>query len=330
MTQTNRLHWVDIGKGILILLLLVHHFGSAVHRTEMINMSDFWFVTLWQPLFTAFFMQAFLFMSGFCSNFKKEPKDFIIGLLKQIIIPFLVFEFLVCIYWSGSITKAFDFWIASGGTHYWFLNALALSKIYIYLFIRITDKNWLLLASTFLLLIVAVFFNDFDLGPNFMCLRLSVGSIFFVALGYVIKGRQELLERNTKYLIWIYPLLILACFLLHIRVPSFTAGMDVHLKVFPLFILTSISGIYIYIYICKKLQKNTFFEYFGRNSLIVYCLHFIPLLFFTQILYSLILPETIVMRLLYILALYAAEVSVCALLIEIFKYPPFKWIIGRY
>lgn len=250
MAQANRLHWVDIGKGILILLLLVHHFESAAHRTEMIDMSDFRFVTFWQPIFTAFFMQAFLFMSGFCSNFKKEPKDFVFGLLKQLIIPFLLFEMLVCIYWSGSITKAFDFWVASGGTHYWFLNALVVSKLYIYILIKLTNKDWFLLSSSLLLLFIAILINDYDWGTNFFCIRQSLVSVFFVTLGYVVKRYEEkILRIRTKLLIWVFPFILVLCYIFHINIPIFTAGINLHLKSIPLFLITTVSGIYTYIYI---------------------------------------------------------------------------------
>lgn len=75
-TQTKeRLHWVDVAKGLLIILLLVHHFSSATRRTG-ISSDQFWFVTCWQIIYTCFFMQAFFFLSGYCSNFSHPVKLF--------------------------------------------------------------------------------------------------------------------------------------------------------------------------------------------------------------------------------------------------------------
>lgn len=335
VAQTNRIHWVDIGKGILILLLLVHHFDSAIKRSDVeILVSDFSFVSFWQIIFTSFFMQAFLFFSGFCSNFNKNIKDFSISLLKQIIVPFCVFEIFICLYWTRdnrlSLTDVFNYWLNSGGTHYWFLNALIVSKLFIFLLIRITNKDWILLFSSFLLLVAAVFLNDFDIGSNFLCVRQSFGAVFFVVLGYVVKKYSERLDRRKKVYFWIYPILLLLCVCFHINIPTYTAGINVHLKSIPLFLVISISGTYTMLHLCKLIEKNSFFEYFGRNSLIVYCMHFIPLQYLMQNLFLLISPISLVQRVFYILVLYVSEILVCVILIEIFKYKPFRWIIGKY
>ena len=335
MAQVNRIHWVDIGKGILILLLLVSHFESAIKRVDIeILASDFTFVSFWQIIFRSFFMQAFLFISGFCSNFNKNTRDFSISLLKQIIVPFCVFEMFICIYWTRDIglplTDVFNYWVNTGGTHYWFLNALAVSKLFVFLMIRITNKDWILLVTSFLLLVAAIFLNDYDIGSNFLCIRQSLGSIFFVVLGYVVQKYPNVLDKKNRLLIWIYPVVLLLCVILHINIPIFAAGMNVHLKSIPVFLVLSISGIYTMLYLCKLINKNSFFEYFGRNSLIVYCLHFIPLKFLVQNLYLFFSPISFVQRVFYILVLYLAEIFVCVILIEIFKYKPFKWIIGKY
>lgn len=74
----ERLHWVDVSKGILILLLLLHHFSSA-KRVLGIDGDYFTFITCWQQVYTAFFMQAFMIMSGYCSNFNKSSRKFLGG-----------------------------------------------------------------------------------------------------------------------------------------------------------------------------------------------------------------------------------------------------------
>jgi fucose 4-O-acetylase-like acetyltransferase len=198
----ERIHWVDIAKGLLILLLLIHHFGSAI-KGSIIPKEDFSFVGAWQFVFTAFFMQAFLFMSGFCSSFTTPVDVFLKKLLKQLIVPFCFFELITCTYWSSSdrfsIHAVLDYWIESGGTHYWFLNALILSKVYIYIFLRLYKNEYSLIISSLLLLIVAIVLNDYDIGYNFFCFRQSLGSIFFVALGFFVKSRQELFEKSLKW-----------------------------------------------------------------------------------------------------------------------------------
>ena len=199
----ERIHWIDVAKGILILFLIVHHFGSAFKLTD-IPQDDYRFLMSWQFVFTSFFMQAFFFMSGYCSSFNKEVKLFFWSLFKQLILPFIFFEILTCIYWSSdqgiSLNNLYHYWVNSNGTHYWFLNALIVSKLYIYI---IVNSNYLsniviLLLSSFLFLVISIILNDLDFGTNFLCIRQSLGAVFFVVLGYIAKLKNDVFEKTLK------------------------------------------------------------------------------------------------------------------------------------
>lgn len=96
----ERIHWIDVAKGTLILLLIIHHFSPAFKLTG-ISQENYSFLMSWQFIFTSFFMQAFFFMSGYCSNFNKEVRPFFLSLFKQLILPFIIFELITCIYWSS-------------------------------------------------------------------------------------------------------------------------------------------------------------------------------------------------------------------------------------
>ena len=157
----ERIHWIDVSKGILILLLLLHHFASA-KRVMGIDSNFFSFLTCWQSLYTAFFMQAFLMMSGYCSNFKKPHGQFWEGVIKQLVIPFIFFEFISCCIISAqkedfSINGIFQVWTDTNGTTLWFLNALIVSKVLIYYMRRVTKSVKVALMITFVFLSFAVY-----------------------------------------------------------------------------------------------------------------------------------------------------------------------------
>ncbi len=203
----ERIHWVDVAKGILILLLIIHHFGSAFKITD-IPKDDYGFVFFWQYVFTTFFMQAFFFMSGYCSSFNKNVKPFVLSLFKQLILPFIFFELLTCIYWSSnngiSVNNLYHYWLNSNGTHYWFLNALILAKLYIYVIVNFVNSKYLsnnifLLLSSFFFLVISIALNDLDFGTNFLCIRQSLGAVFFVVLGYIAKIKNEVFEKALKW-----------------------------------------------------------------------------------------------------------------------------------
>lgn len=68
----DRFHYIDIAKGILILLVVIHHqpqlaaeFGiSNPFLAALACSSDY---------FNAFFMPAFFVITGYCTNFQKLP-----------------------------------------------------------------------------------------------------------------------------------------------------------------------------------------------------------------------------------------------------------------
>ena len=330
----ERIHWIDVAKGILILFLIVHHFGSAFKLTD-IPQDDYRFLMSWQFVFTSFFMQAFFFMSGYCSSFNKEVKLFFWSLFKQLILPFIFFEILTCIYWTSdqgiSLNNLYHYWVNSNGTHYWFLNALIVSKLYIYI---IVNSNYLsniviLLLSSFLFLVISIILNDLDFGTNFFCIRQSLGSVFFVVLGFVAKNMNEVFEKTLK---WggVFPCLLVVLIIQHSRPSVFTAVIGVSLQTFIVFLLTSISGVLCFLWLCRHIGIYAFIEYFGRNSLIVYCVHFIPLTVILSSMYKYLEQVSLMQRIIFVLLAYFAELSICSVLIEVFNKRPFKWIVGKY
>ena len=331
--SSSRIRWVDVAKGILILLLLLSHLPSATNRLH-IDRSLFWFINNWSIIYVSFYMQAFLFLSGFCSSFSKPLYLFCEGLFRQLILPFFLFETIILIEYSFwtlhefSIKWILDFWISSNGTHLWFLNALVFSKVFIYCFIRLCKSNTILLSSSFFLLVLAIAFNQYNYGTNFFCLRQSLGSVFFVSLGYVLRKQSHLrlIIEKTGYS---FPYIILLMVLLGQDIPTFTAGINVSVRQIPVFLFISISGMMTFFKICQKIDTASIFEYFGKNSLIVYCLHFFPLLCLVNITYNYLSPVSLVDRMFMVSVVYFFEFIVCILFIELFKTKPLNSIFGK-
>lgn len=92
----ERLHFIDIAKCILMLLLPIHHFWSANNLLHF-DMPYIWIITSWQFLYTPFFMAGFFVISGFVSNFSKSNKDFFSSLLQHYGIPLIFFQIVVYI-----------------------------------------------------------------------------------------------------------------------------------------------------------------------------------------------------------------------------------------
>ena len=128
----------------------------------------------------------------------------------------------------------------------------------------------------------------------------------------------------------VFPCLLIFLAVLGYCPPSFTATIGVSMMTLIVFLITSTSGIVCFLWLCKHIAKQRFFEYFGRNSLIVYCVHFIPLTITLSSIYKYMEPVSLIQRCLFVLLVFIAEVILCSVLIEVFNKRPFKWIVGKY
>lgn len=331
----NRIHYFDIAKGVLILLLLVHHYGSARRRLEISNDDCFIIFNSWQVVFTAFFMQAFFIISGYCSNFNKPFKPFIISQTKQLIIPWISFEILSAVI-SAIRMKDFSFSYMLSiifnetWTFYWFLNALFFSKVVVWIINKRISSHCFLIIITFTLFLIGIIINQHNWGRNIFCIRESLGSCLFVAVGLVLKDRTKLYDTLLKYCVYIYPLALLILIFLTIKIPIFTAGMHISLSQVPIFFITSLTGSFACLRLCKMLVHNKFLEFWGVNSLIVYCTHFWalkPLVFYF---YNIFTPISSYSVIPYYSLIYISEIAFCWAMVKLFTSKYLKWITGSF
>lgn len=78
INKKSRLQYIDIMKGILILLVVYGHTAWQAHEVGIHNQT---IEILGQTgfLYEPFYMAAFFAITGYCSNFKKSYKDFLIS-----------------------------------------------------------------------------------------------------------------------------------------------------------------------------------------------------------------------------------------------------------
>lgn len=328
----ERIHYLDVTKGVLILLLLLHHFESATKDFSMLN-TYFELFTSWQTVFMAFFMQCFFIISGYCSSFDIAPKRFFYKIFRQLLVPWIVFEVLIALFWAFyhsdfSPGRFASFFFTEPCTALWFLNALIFSKTVIYLLRKVIRKEVFILIPAFLLLVASIVLNQYDIGRNYLTIRQSLGACFFVALGSYLKSNGKLYGILLKASLFIYIVMYAATQVFPIRVPYFTASIFVSLRTFPLFLILSTAGSFALLQICKWLDKCSVLEYFGRNTLIVYGLHYCPLYAFIVWYNALLVPVNTLRFVEFILAVYGSELIVCVLLITLFRTRFLSWCLS--
>lgn len=326
-----RVSYLDVAKGVLILSLLLAHFWSAKIRTDYEN-DYFKYVYGWNCIFTCFYMPAFFIISGYCSNFCKTIKSFFKSLLKSLVLPLLTLSILSEIFYAllisdKSITDSISTVMRQGGT-LWFIQALVVGKVICYFLNKIFDKIKYILLATLLLLVIGVVLNQWSICENYFSFHHGLVASFFVAVGICLKKMQrEVYDKALKIGLYLYPALCLINFW---KSPNITAYLSVYITVIPIFIVLSIFGTLFLLEISKKINKCKFLEYFGKNSLIVYGLHFAPLVFFFKYYYECLNTDTIFGFIAFFLMLYATELTICLIIIKIFSYKPMRWLIGKF
>ena len=163
MNKVGRIAWIDISKGILIVLMILGHISILSRSVGINDEGCLSFYDLPHYYVRCFFMQAFFILSGYTSNFNKDFKPFFEGLIKGIIVPYLFFAIAskiigVCFLNEGLYSTINNGSILFIFESFWFLHALFISKAIIWLLNRIGSRffsRWSdLVILLFLLLLV--------------------------------------------------------------------------------------------------------------------------------------------------------------------------------
>lgn len=325
----GRIKYLDIAKGVLIVLLVFAHFRSAVNRIPY-DSHYFEMVYGWNNIFTCFYMPAFFIISGYCSNYKKTFGTFLISLVKSLLIPLIAFTLIdqAAISLINRTNYLEQLWrhVMNGGG-LWFLQAMIIGKLILYGMRRINGDWGGYIFVCLLLLCIGVFMNQWNIGPNPFSYKHALIASFWLAVGQWLKEKPVIYERAIDKSIYVYPIVAVATFF---KCPSFTASISISMLTIPLHIIYAFVGTMFLLKICTVVKDCKVLEYWGKNSLVVYALHFTPLLFLTQKLWEWMMPDNIWLFLLFFVILYSLEYTICWILMKLFNVKPLCYTIGKF
>lgn len=273
----ERLHYIDLVKGILILMVAYGHVGYQICHNDgydnvfMGKLGDI------SNVWVAFYMPAFFVITGMCSHFNKPLKPFLISQFKSLIIP--AFTLALIVNALGSLFTDRDFYLGIKvflkGNSYWFLFSLFVAKLIYYCldkYIR-KMKNIVFVALVLYLLFVMVH-NYLPQAPNYWCWIHALGLTPYLALGQILKKYDVLNKKQIVYISGGAYLIVLAIFLFFdIKIPRITGGIYVPVaQLIPCLIL-SITGSITVLNICKQIANVNWLECLGKHSLVIYCIH---------------------------------------------------------
>lgn len=287
-----RLQWIDMAKGLGILLMILGH----MHVGQPIR--DFIY---------SFHMIMFVMISGYLYKETVELKQYVPRKIKALLIPYLmtnVVSYFVRLFMlnragmftvSGAlgILRAQIMTTIGGSSFYakhfitietcgpiWFVTFLFCIVIFYALLNRLRMKNKVVQDLVYLVVLLVLAWGGkmYALYNGFLPWNLDVvpiGMVFY-HIGVMVR-RYQVLERIRRYYIWAALLLIWLAF--YARTGSIIFATREYLG-FPYSILISVCGSLVVMLAMKELEHvkfvkypNRFFAWVGSNSMIILAIH---------------------------------------------------------
>lgn len=144
----ERLHWVDVAKGVLIVLMAIGHMNQRAWELGVSSPIIDYF-RYGESVWSVFFMATFFILSSFWGKYDMSFKDFIIKNTRALLLPLIVFGFI------GGILHELFYEILKHTYNegaligpslvidigYWFVLSLFVAKCVLWFIFRLTKKR---------------------------------------------------------------------------------------------------------------------------------------------------------------------------------------------
>jgi fucose 4-O-acetylase-like acetyltransferase len=267
----KRIEWVDIGKYICIMFVMLSHLES---RTELLYL-----------FYTPFALKVFFFLAGYVHRQPVSFKEMLIKKVKGLIVPWFILS-NVLLTMSAVVSFKKDrniindiLWnlvqIRPHGDVMWFVPALFVAFIPFYFIIKYFDKKRAIIVSLILAL-ASELYMIFMPGELFFWgnatlpwhLEYMFRAAFWMVLGYYYRLDFEYVLE--KYNTTINLIIIAIVYLIMVYSPLQFSGQV--LDMLYSYVKSAI-GVTLIIMICKRVRTNKYIAYVGGNTLIYFAFH---------------------------------------------------------
>ena len=275
MTDTKRIEFIDLAKGVCIILVVLQHIGLDVNFTG--------FVSMRMPLY---FVLSGLFFKDYGSF-----RDFALKKVNRLLVPFAFFYLLGYVVYYGvnvlfpnkGIYGGFDVWgifsfidrrVYFNGP-IWFLLSLFWANLIFCVITLNIRKEWMRGIAVLLCGVVGYVLGVYKVMlPCVMDVALIALPFFY--LGYILK-KTSLLYPNSfdRYNV----LIALGLGLVSVGIDYFWECPRIwfHFNVFYgnvlLAVLISVTSVGAVLFMCKALGRLPLISYIGRYSIVFLCWH---------------------------------------------------------
>ena len=276
--QHRRIDFVDLTKGVCIILVVMAHIGGAFDQLDKHSM------------LSCFLMPLYFFISGIFFKPYEGLYGFIIRKTNKLIIPFIFF------YVSAFLLKYIVWKIAPETFHLpvswrellfvfhghdlikfnppiWFLLALFNCNILFYLIHYLRDKHLsLMFAATLLIGCTGFFLGKFHIELP-LYIDVAMTALPFYVAGFWVRRYNFFLFPSHRFDKIIPSFVLLALVVMYFT--ATTPGMRTNNypgNIFQVYI-AAFAGIFMIMLICKKIKRISIVSYLGRYSIITLSIH---------------------------------------------------------
>lgn len=322
------------------MLIFCHINSIAREILPQLSMAKLDMLDVTKYLYAPYFMQTFFFITGFCSNFTKPLKSFLISNTKALIIPLIVFATIDQLFNSIVFHKNFLFVEVLGKEFFylielfWFLPALFMDKFLIYCILKTTQEISLQVGIVCMIFLFATLFIQYRFHAyNYFHWHNALSMLPFIYVGYIFR-MHNLFNRIGSRLqncISISYIVIVAVLLITNRlVPYYTHFHHYTYVYVPVYLWLAFSGSIGIINISKLITSIQWISYLGKNTIVVYGMHFTTLSIVILLLKLLFVPITFNQALLFYVITGIITTLGVYLLCHIFQRRPLSYLIGRF
>lgn len=274
--MVNRIKWIDVAKGVLIILVVLGH----CHVNSVCDM-----------IINSFHMAAFFSLSGVTFNVNRTFKEFLNRKLKSLIEPYLVFCAIYLLYQYSKTLFFSDtrFNLLSGLVSIivpvsgrnatsvyglWFFPCLFIAEIFFYILLKLYSSSQVGALLLFLAVSSVCFENFCQFGVASIISILPFATAF-LCLGRCLSGiNRKVIE--YKMVIFITSLVIFIS-AVAVNFVCFTQSVDLssmNLGCVPLYIISSVAGTILVYLFAVAIPKNRILQFLGKDSMYYYGLHY--------------------------------------------------------
>ena len=274
----DRIHWVDIAKCFCVVFVIVHHLETNNH-----------FLT---KFYEAFFLNGFLFLSGYTYHHRPDFKAFLKRKFRQLMIPWFVFGMLIVITGNiyspdpqshhGILVDTLYFLIQIRGLNdaMWFLAALFVCfipfyfLIYYYNKIQSSSKQTGLYLGILFLYVLSMAY-EYQAPPVFPWghmfpwhIEYIPVALYFMFLGYLYQRYESKLLQDRYRKPFTLILFIVYIIVIYSGIADFRKqGMYQNITYY---LMTQCISILLLVNVSKLINHNRIMCLIGQNSLIYF------------------------------------------------------------